>query len=447
MANNKEKVTVNKNLIEGIIMDKELIFKIFFDLLNRDLIVERDCLSKFDELLSSYNSKFQKFFLLKIKLFLISKINKKDGEESKETNTEETKEISTEETKESSKTEIKENSNEENNIINEINECIRNDDLLTQLKEDKTKNLEEKNLEDIILDLIKYLINKIYVEKNYREAKKRWTKLGINLENFTINERMKDNLYKFFKDEKIPENFKDISFKDKKPIMEQIYGVIEFGCNAENRKILEHNSKSIKQLGDKQRDKDDDGKNANLMEESCYEKIGDVFNRKIPDEKRELLFEKFTIEINLNDETNPYNFYIGIKTDENKKPTKLDSLYENYIYDSTKIKEKNFMRYLTFWYQVKDHIELIKNEINLKTIVTLELTIKSRSQSEETLCREEKRRDKIKDYYDVKCLSYFRYNGENFVFLDQNVLVYGINGKIPGLVFLFNELCNEDYKN
>ena len=149
MANNKEKVTVNKNLIEGIIMDKELIFKIFFDLLNRDLIVERDCLSKFDELLSSYNSKFQKFFLLKIKLFIISKINKKDGEESKETNTEETKEISTEETKESSKTEIKENSNEENNIINEINECIRNDDLLTQLKEDKTKNLEEKNLEDI----------------------------------------------------------------------------------------------------------------------------------------------------------------------------------------------------------------------------------------------------------------------------------------------------------
>ena len=248
MANNKEKVTVNKNLIEGIIRHKELIFKIFFDLLNQDLIVERDCLSKFDELLSSYNSKFQKFFLLKIKLFLISKINKKDGEESKETNTEETKEIITEETKESSITEIKENSKEENNIINEINECIRNDELLTQLKDDKTKNLEEKNLEDIILDLIKYLINKIYVEKNYGKAEKRWKKLGINLENFTINERMKDNLYKFFKEAKIPENFKDISFKDKKPIMKQIYGVIEFGCNAENRKILEHNSKSIKQL-------------------------------------------------------------------------------------------------------------------------------------------------------------------------------------------------------
>lgn len=439
MANNKEKVTVNKNLIEGIIRHKELIFKIFFDLLNRDLIVERDCLSKFDELLSSYNSKFQKFFLLKIKLFLISKINKKDGEESKETNTEETKEISI--------TEIKENSKEENNIINEINECIRNDDLLTQLKDDKTKNLEEKNLEDIILDLIKYLINKIYVEKNYTKAKNRWRNLGINLENFTINERMKDNLYKFFKEAKIPENFKDISFKDKKPIMEQIYGVIEFGCNAENRKILEHNSKSIKQLGDKQRDKDDDGKNANLMEESGDEKIGDVFNRKIPVEEMDLLFQKFTIEINLNNETNPYNFYIGIKTDENKKLTKLNSLYENYIYDSTNIKEKNFMRYLTFWYQVKDHIELIKNEINLKTIVTLELTIKSKSQSEETLCREEKRRDKIKDYYDVKCLSYFHYNGKNFIFLDQNVLVYGINGKIPGLVFLFNELCNEDYKN
>ena len=165
MANNKGKLIVNKTLIEGIINDdKKKIFHRFLALLDRDLIVERDCLSKFDELLSSYNSKFQKFFLLKIKLFLISKINKKDGEETKEISTEETKETSIEETKESSKTEIKENSREKNNIINEINECIRNDDLLTQLKKDKAKNLEEKNLEYINLDLIKYLINKIYVE-------------------------------------------------------------------------------------------------------------------------------------------------------------------------------------------------------------------------------------------------------------------------------------------
>ena len=183
------------------------------------------------------------------------------------------------------------------------------------------------------------------------------------------------------------------------------------------------------------------------MEESGEEKIGDVLDRKIPEEKRELLFQKFTIEINLNSETNPYKFYIGIKTDENNNLTKLDSLYDNYIYDSSNEKEKNFMGYLIFWYQVKDHIELIKNEINLKTIVTLELTIMNKKQSEKTLCREEKRKDKIKDYYDVKCLSYFHYNGKNFIYLDQNVLVYGINGKIPGLVFLFNELCNEDYKN
>ena len=183
------------------------------------------------------------------------------------------------------------------------------------------------------------------------------------------------------------------------------------------------------------------------MEESGEEKIDYVLDRKIPDEIRELLFQKFTIEINLNSETNPYKFYIGIKRDENNNLTKLDSLYDNCIYDSSNEKEKNFMGYLTFWYQVKDHIELIKNEINLKTIVTLELTIMNKKQSEETLCREEKRKDKIKDYYDVNCLSYFQYNGTYFTFLDQNVLVYGINGKIPGLVFLFNELCNEDYKN
>ena len=101
--------------------------------------------------------------------------------------------------------------------------------------------------------------------------------------------------------------------------MKQIYEVIEFGFNAENRKIVDNNSKSLKQYGDKQRDKDDDGKNANLMEESGEEKTDDVLDRKIPVEKTELLFQKFTIVINLNSETNPYKFYIGIKTDEENR--------------------------------------------------------------------------------------------------------------------------------
>ena len=85
-------------------------------------------------------------------------------------------------------------------------------------------------------------------------------------------------------------------------------------------------------------------------------------------------------------------------------------------------------------------------EIKFKTKVILKMTIKNKNQSEETLSRESERAEDIFNLYDVNCVSSFKYKDKTFEFIDQNVLVYGMYGKKPGLVLLFNELCNDDYK-
>ena len=171
---------------------------------------------------------------------------------------------------------------------------------------------------------------------------------------------------------------------------------------------------------------------------SIFGSINDPLKEKIPYYKRKLLFQKFVIKIDLDNNLN--SFYIG------EDLVELNYLYDDVIYDLSIPEEKNFVAYLLFWYKVKDYIELIKDEINLKTEIKLELTIKSKKQSKETLCCESERRNYIKDFYDVNCLSSFEYKGKNFEFLDENVLIYGLNGEKPGLAFLFNELCNDDYK-
>ena len=156
------------------------------------------------------------------------------------------------------------------------------------------------------------------------------------------------------------------------------------------------------------------------------------------------LFEQFVININFNKDGEPtFEFKVGKKD----SMTGLDGLYEDVAYDKTNLEEKNLIQYLTFWDQVKGYMEQIKDEIKLKTKVILKMTIKNKNQSEENLSRESERAKDICDLFDVNCVSSFEYNKKTFEFLDKNVLVYGIYGKIPGLVFLFKELCNDDYKN
>ena len=125
----------------------------------------------------------------------------------------------------------------------------------------------------------------------------------------------------------------------------------------------------------------------------------------------------------------------------------MDGLYQDVVYNKNDLEEKNFVQYLKFIHQVREYVWQIKDEIKFKTKVILKMTIKNKNQSEETLSRESERAEDIYNLYDVNCVSSFKYKDKTFEFLDQNVLVYGMYGKKPGLVLLFNELCNDDYKN
>ena len=65
------------------------------------------------------------------------------------------------------------------------------DENITKLAKDKIfegkENLEDKNLEDIILIIIKYFLNELKGKQNPKDLKKKWESLGLNLENFEIN--------------------------------------------------------------------------------------------------------------------------------------------------------------------------------------------------------------------------------------------------------------------
>ena len=414
---------VDKKMIKWIKSDTKLIFRRFFSLIIRDFMVKKDGFEKFSEefkeILSSkeQGDQIKKLFLLKIKLAFISK--------------------------------LEENKEEEEKNINEIKDTIENiiksNKILSGLE-----NAKDKNLEDIILYLIKDIIIGKIKEGKPIEAKEVWTNLGLNLENFKTTERMKLELYQFIRESKnIKEEFKIIDFSIEKPILKQIYECIEssveYEKGKENAKLLNNKeTPTLKNLGDEEREREEDVKNNHLNQESTNNNLSDELKKKMPPNLMKELFEQFVININFNNDGEPsFKFEVGKKD----PMTVLDGLYEDVAYDKTNLDEKNLIQYLTFWDQVKGYMEQIKDEIKLKTKVILKMTIKNKNQSEETLSRESERAKDIYNLFDVNCVSSFEYNKKTFEFLDKNVLVYGIYGKIPGLVFLFNELCNDDYKN
>jgi len=409
---------IDKKMIKWMKRDTKLIFpKLFSLILKENFIVKKEDFEEFEKFLSSMEEEghqIKKFFLLKVKLTFISKLKENEKEEEKTIN-----EI------------IK--------IKNDIENIIKTNKILSGLE-----NAKDKNLEEIILYLIKDLLNGNIKGRKAIEAKKDWTNLGLNLENFAITNKMKSELIQFIKEsENIKEKFKKIGFSIKKPILKQIYDSIEEYVENENYKenikIL-NEPETLKDLNDKEREKDDDGKNHYLIQEATNEYISDELKKKIPPNLMKKLFEQFEININFNNDEEPSFEYIVGK----KETIILDGLYQDVVYNKNDLEEKNFIQYLKFIHQVRVYVWQIKDEIKFKTKVILKMTIKNKNQSEETLSRESERAEDIYNLYDVNCVSSFKYKDKTFEFLDQNVLVYGMYGKKPGLVFLFNELCNDN---
>ena len=426
MKENQKIFEVDKKMIKWMKRDTKLIFpKLFQLILTENFFVKKEDFEEIEKFLSSMEEEghqIKKLFLLKVKLTFISKLKENEKEKEKEEEEEKIK-------------------NDIENIIktNETNEIFSG-----------LKNAKDKNLEEIILYLIKDIIIGKIKEGKPIEAKGVWTNLGLNLENFGINKRMKLELYQFIREnEKLKEEFKKIDFSIEKPILEQIYECIkisaEYEKGKENAKLLNNKEiKTVKIYGDEERERDEDVKNNHLNQESTNNNLSDELKKKMPHDLMKKLFEQFVININFNKDGEPtFEFKVGKKD----SMTGLDGLYEDVAYDKTNLDEKNLIQYLTFWDQVKGYMEQIKDEIKLKTEVILKMTIKNSKQSEETLSRESERAKDIWDLFDVNCVSSFEYNKKTFEFLDKNVLVYGIYGKIPSVVFLFTELCNDDYKN
>ena len=413
MKENQKIFEVDKKMIKWMKRDTKLIFpKLFQLILTENFFVKKEDFEEFEKFLSSMEEEghqIKKLFLLKVKLTFISKLKENEKDEEKTIN-------------------------EINKIKNDIENIIKTNKIFSGLE-----NAKDKNLEEIILYLIKDLLNGNIKGRKAIEAKKDWTNLGLNLENFAITNKMKSELYQFIKEsENIKEKFKKIDFSIGKPILKQIYECIEEYVENENYK---ENIKILtqKELGDKEREKED-GKNTYLIQEPTNEYISDALKKKIPPNLMKKLFEQFEININFNNDEEPSFEYIVGK----KETIILDGLYQDVVYNKNDLEEKNFVQYLKFIHQVRVYVWQIKDEIKFKTKVILKMTIKNKNQSEETLSRESERAEDIYNLYDVNCVSSFKYKDKTFEFLDQNVLVYGMYGKKPGLVFLFNELCNDN---
>ena len=209
----------------------------------------------------------------------------------------------------------------------------------------------------------------------------------------------------------------------------------------ENGKSSTINQISIKEICQKERDKDDDGKYMHSITE-IIDKDNLNINEPLSEEKISKILNRLEIEINLLEPKNPTYTYIcrALQKEE------FDIVFfENVTYDQTKKIQKNCVKLLVFIDQVKKYVKQIQDEIKLKTKVKLLLTLFDNKQSQQTLYSESEREEDIIDLMDEKCLSYFEYNNSKFEYIDENVLVYGIFGEKPGLIFLFNELCNDDY--
>lgn len=416
--NNKEqqnKIINVKEELDKIFDDIENIYPKLFELLKHDIMVDRECIDKFDEFFiseSEYLNYIQNLFLAKVMLYLISYLDKNIR---------------------ITDSEVEKKEKYYNKIIKDSWE---NDKMLANLNY-TLKNLEEKNLDEIILDFVQYFMKNMWEKNNYEQIKEQWDDMRINLNELEIADNTKKNLYLFFKNNyQIKKYYEKINFKKEKKIFQKIYEYLMY----EISKIQMEKIKSLKSLGDIERKAKEDGRK---IEPNFYglknPNFVDGERIKIPKDKLAKVFKRWKIKIDLNNYNQPDIFW---GDDETAK------LYdENVSYDEPNESDRNYKRYLEFKDQLIKYIDQVHKDLKIDTTVTVILTPDKYSQSQEILQQKGDRDYITKDLHDVKCYSFYECNNTKFEVIDENVLVYGIYGKSSGFIFLINELCNEDYSD
>ena len=107
-----------------------------------------------------------------------------------------------------------------------------------------------------------------------------------------------------------------------------------------------------------------------------------------------------------------------------------------------KLVYKNYKKLAAFFKDLIAYIKESKIKFNPQIVLELKREEKDNSNYLGTTHND------YKDLYYISCTSTFINqinNNEKLEFLDTNILVYSLNGKMPGLAYLINELTNDDY--
>ena len=401
------------------------IFPNLFKLLNNNFTYEIKAIKKLDEyfdLIEDSSEDIQKLFISKVILYLINEFRKDETNE--EIDIMEKKYIKIN-IKIIDDIEYKFNNisdDEENKYNNKSDDLNINDKILCNIKK-----LKEKNLDEIIFNIVKYLIEEVFKKSSTLDKfKKNWKNVNLNLKNFEINENMKKKFESFFENKENKEYFKDLKFSEKEPKMKEIYEHIKyiFKSHKYSKYKINEEECSLKELGDKERSRVDYGEY--LLQEIKDDKIID---NKISKDKIMLVLEKLIIELDFTQREREC-IYI-YKHGKNSETFDIE-YFENAIYDENKEEEKKFKKYLFFIDKLKKYVKQIIDKIKRKKIVTLEIAHKNGNQNN----------DNILSLEDVRCISYV---DKDSSYLDENILEEGISSIKPGLIFLLNELCHDDY--
>ena len=340
---------------------------------------------------------------------------------------------------------------------------LHNKEIGYRFRELENKNENEIKLEDIILSLIKYFLKYTVAVTGKKDDKintpeEEWNEICLHLENFEITETIRNGIIKFLNNNKKIENFfneikiRNLMSTDSSQILNKIYEYIKFKSIKKRKKL------KLKEGADKERKNDDYGRKQILKDKNFIKTERSKHLSKADLKNIKKYLKHFVIKIdveNILGTNDTYYYYM-----QGDKTIDIEDSFEeildnddnnNYINDND---VKTYKKYLEFINKVKDYVKSLKDKIILKEEIYLELEPINDRQREEVLHEESHRRDLIKDIPEVRCKSYFCYkedkndNKKQYQYYrDDNVLVYGIYGKLQGIIFMMNELCNEDYKD
>ena len=197
-----QKIDVSKEL-DKIFKDIKFIYANLFQLtlLKDKIIVNEECINKFDEFFESEKeniNNIQILFLTKVMLYFISVLKNVNKINDDEINDKEIK---------------------YNKILEELIKNSESDKIFSKFNF-SSEDLKKYNLDKIILVIVEYLMNEMFKPKNYRQIKKEWDNLKINLELLEIKGEIKKDLYLFIENnEKMKNYYKNINFKKKQKIL------------------------------------------------------------------------------------------------------------------------------------------------------------------------------------------------------------------------------------